>query len=213
MLTPIKGGANPLDKYTYSAQLTNAWSIDASIVRFSEFGNYLTYSCFNGNAHQSICMQKLGDDFISVTGKISIISSPDQKWEQSGTPVNEGPVALYYGGKTYIAYSANYCWKPEYCIGLLTWDGKSDPAAASSWTKSNDCVFSSANGNFGTGHNSFFTSPDGSETWLAYHATSISTGNCDDARYTMVQQLSANADGSPNFGVPGALSVEYSEPK
>lgn len=147
-----------------------------------------------------------------MTGSIATISKPDETWEQSGTPVNEGPVALYYGGTTYIAYSANYCWTPDYCIGLLTWDGVSDPALAASWTKSDGCVFSSANGNYGTGHNSFFQSPDLTETWLVYHATSVSTGNCDDARYTMVQPLTANTDGSPNFGTPGAFTVEYSEP-
>lgn len=211
-LTSLTGGATPLDTYTYAAQLTDAWSIDASVLRTAAFGNYLMFSCFNDYQYQSICVQPLGDDFVSLTGSITTISTPDQTWEQSGTPVNEGPVALYYGGVTYVSYSANYCWTPDYCLGLLTWDGVSDPSAASSWAKSDGCVFSSANGNYGTGHNSFFQSPDGNETWLAYHATTVETGNCDDARYTMVQPLSANADGSPDFGVPGAFSVVYDEP-
>lgn len=211
-LTSITGGATPLDTYTYAAQLTDAWSIDASVLRTSAFGNYLIFSCFNGYTYQSVCIQALGTDYISVTGSIYTISKPDQTWEQSGTPVNEGPVALYYGGVTYISYSANYCWTPDYCLGLLTWDGVTVPTTASAWTKSDGCVFSSANGNYGTGHNAFFQSPDGTETWLAYHATDVATGNCADLRYTMIQPLSANSDGSPNFGSPGDFTTVYDEP-
>lgn len=170
------------------------------------------FSCFHGVTYQSICLQKLGSDYISLTGSIYVISQPDQSWEKNGTPVNEGPVALYFGGKTYITYSASYCWTPNYCLGTLEWDGSSTPTSASAWTKSSKCVLSSANGNYGTGHNSFFSSPDGSQTWIAYHATTTSTGACDDSRYTMIQLLGTHSDGSPNFGTPVAWTHTYSEP-
>lgn len=65
-----QGGATPWDTFTYAAQLTTAWSIDASILRFSSYGNYLMTSCFNGNTYQSICLQKLGSDYVS--GKCSL---------------------------------------------------------------------------------------------------------------------------------------------
>lgn len=68
------------------------------------------------------------------------------------------------------------------------------------WTKSDGCVLTSANGSYGAGHNSFFTSPDGNQTWTAFHATSNMAGACDDTRYAMVQPLTANDDGTPNFG-------------
>lgn len=208
----LKGGATPWDTYTYAAQLTTAWSIDASVLRFSSYGNYLMYSCFSGVTYQSICLQKLGSDYVSLTGSVYVISQPTQSWEQSGTPVNEGPAALYYGGKTYISYSASYCWTANYCLGLLTWDGTTSPTSASAWSKSNGCVFASANGNYGAGHNSFFQSPDGTQTWLAYHATSNSAGACDDSRYTMIQLLGTHSDGSPNFGSPVDFAHAYSEP-
>lgn len=165
-----------------------------------------------GVPHQSTCVRKLNDDYISAGSNITIISQPDQPWEQSEVPVQEGAYALYFGGKTYIAYSANYCWTPDYCVALLEWDGVSDPATAAAWKKLDGCRLTQANGNFGTGHNSFFTSPDGSTTYITYHATSVAAGACDDRRYVMVQPISAREDGSPDFGVAQAFGTEYPEP-
>lgn len=145
-------------------------------------------------------------------GAVSIISQPDQAWEKSGTPVQEGPHALYFGGKTYIGYSANYCWTPDYCLALLEWTG-GDPAVASSWKKSNGCVLKSANGHYGTGHAAFMGSPDGKTTFVTFHATSNPKGACDNTRYAMFQPITANADGSPNFGVPMPFTKGLSEPK
>ncbi|RYP72312.1 hypothetical protein DL771_004286 [Monosporascus sp. 5C6A] len=158
----LKGGPSAWDEYTYAGQLTNPWSIDRSVIRFNGWGNYLAYSCFHGVRYQSTCLQKLGDDNVSLTGPISVISQPTESWERSGMPVQEGPVALYYGGKTYIVYSANYCWTPDYCLATLEWDGRTNPLRPGAWKKPNDRVFSQANGHYGTGHNSFFQSPDGS---------------------------------------------------
>ncbi|KAH8896567.1 glycosyl hydrolase family 43 protein [Thozetella sp. PMI_491] len=209
----LKGGATPWDSYTYAGQLTTEWAIDASVLRFNNYGLYLMFSCMHGVTYQSICLQQLSSSYTSLTGSIYVISTPDKAFEQNGYPVNEGPAALYYGGKTYIAYSASYCWTANYCLGLLTWDGSTAPTSASAWSKSSGCVFSSANGNYGAGHNSFFQSPDGSQTWISYHATSNSAGACDDSRYTMVQLLGTHSDGSPNFGSPVDFAHVYSEPK
>lgn len=189
------------------------WAIDGSVLRFSAYGNYLMYSCMYGVTYQSICLQKLSSDYVSLTGDIHIISSPDQTWEQYQYPVNEGPAALYANGKTMIAYSASYCWSPNYCVGLLTWDGATAPTEASAWTKSDGCLLSSANGNYGTGHNSFFSSPSGEETWIAYHATSSAAGACDDSRYTMIQQISFGNDGEVDLGTPVSFSTSIDEPE
>lgn len=156
----------------------------------------------------------------SSLGPATLLTKPTQSWETQGDfPVAEGPAALYHGGKTYIAYSGSQCWSPSYQLGLLTYKGSGDPTNANSWTKSGP-VFSSANGNYGTGHNGyafcyescrmkhankselfrFFTSPDGKEIWNVYHATSNPAGACDGNRYTAAQKVNWNADGTPNFG-------------
>jgi GH43 family beta-xylosidase len=209
----LRGGATPWDEYSYAAQLSTEWAIDASVLRFAEHGNFLVFSCFHGGLpNQSTCLQQLGDDFVSVTGDIHVISKPTEEWESSGTPVQEGQNALYLGGRTFIVYSASYCWTPDYCLGSLEWNGAGDPTAETSWTKSSQCLLKSANGNYGTGHNSFFMSPSGNETWNAFHATSNSAGACDDSRYAMVQPVGLLADGRPDFGTPAVLAEEFVEP-
>ena len=101
-------------------------------------------------------------------GASTTLSQPTKSWETIGDfPVNEGPAALYHGGATYLTYSASYCWTTSYQLGLLTYKGSGDPTSASSWTKSGP-VFSSANGNYGTGHNGYVSSCDCIETLLRF---------------------------------------------
>lgn len=211
----LTGGATPWDTYTYSAQLLgNEWAIDSTVLRFDS-GNYLVYSCIREGL-QGLCIAPLESP--TSVGAASTLSLPTNDWERKGDfPVNEGPAPFYHGGKTYLTFSASQCWSPSYQLGLLTWDGSGDPTNMDSWTKTGP-VFSSANGNYGTGHNQyvfpvsslrhrakltqhrFFTSPDGTEIWNVYHATAMQEGACDGNRYTSAQPMSWNADGTPDFG-------------
>lgn len=125
------------------------WGIDGTIVRFTT-GNYFVYSCMS-NSLQSLCIAPMNSPGSLGTSKV--LSTPTASWETVGAPVQEGPAAMYHGGKTYITYSASYCWTSSYQLGLLTWNG-GDPTLSSSWAKSGP-VFSSANGNYGTGHNGY----------------------------------------------------------
>ncbi|KAF2679647.1 glycoside hydrolase family 43 protein [Lentithecium fluviatile CBS 122367] len=217
----LKGGATPWDSFSYLATLTSTWAIDGSILRFSSWGNYFVYSCFLNGSPQSLCIAPL-----TSPGKIGtpqLLSQPTLSWERVNTPVMEGPAALYHGGKTFLSYSASYCWTASYSLGLLTWNGSQDPMLEASWKKSGP-HFTSANGNYGPGHNGrivvlipcnnrFFNSPDGSEIWNVYHATANSAGACDGNRYTMVQKVDWNSDGSPNFGSPGKVGTAITGPK
>lgn len=38
------GGFTPWDEFTYTGQLTTEWSIDASVLRFTDYGNFLMFS-------------------------------------------------------------------------------------------------------------------------------------------------------------------------
>lgn len=143
------GGATPWDTYSYAGQLLNEWAIDATILRFPN-KNYFVYSCQRGGL-QSLCIAPMNSP--TSLGAVSTLSQPTLAWERIGEfPVNEGPAAMYHGGKTYLTYSASQCWSPSYQLGLLTYNGQGDPLSSSSWTKSGP-VFSSANGNYGTAHN------------------------------------------------------------
>lgn len=66
--------------------------------------------------------------------------------------VNEAAAPLYHDGRVWLTYSASQCASPSYQLGLLEYDGVSDPLDAEAWTKTGP-VFSSSEGNYGTGHN------------------------------------------------------------
>jgi hypothetical protein len=53
------GGSTPWDHFTYTDQLTTEWSIDASVLRFTDYGNFMMFSCLHGVTYQSICIQKM----------------------------------------------------------------------------------------------------------------------------------------------------------
>ena len=128
--------------------MTSDWSSNATVLRFTT-GNNLVWSC-QSSAGQSLCAVALSNPPTSI-GTPHVISTPSQRWEDVGAKVNEGPAAMYHGGKTYLTHSASYCWTSSYQLGLLTRNG-GDPLSSSSWAKTGP-VFSSANGNYGTGHN------------------------------------------------------------
>lgn len=124
------------------------------MLRFTS-GNYFVYSCMS-NSLQSLCIAPLTSP--GKVGTSKVLSQPTASWETVGAPVQEGPAAMYHGGKTYLTYSASYCWTTSYQLGLLTWDGSGDPTASGSWKKTGP-VFKSANGNYGTGHNGCVSLP------------------------------------------------------
>lgn len=57
-----------------------------------------------------------------------------------------------------------------------------------------------------------FLSPDETETWNIYHATSNAEGACDGSRYTMAQIVNWNSDGTPDFGEAPPLSASLEGP-
>jgi GH43 family beta-xylosidase len=101
-----------------------------------------------------------------------LLSAPTYSWETVGGAVNEGAEVLQHDGKTFIVFSASHCSTPDYKLGILTYNG-GDPLNSSSWTKSSTPVIqrNNAAGVYGPGHNGFFKSPDGTEDWIVYHAT------------------------------------------
>ena len=152
ILTYLTGGASPWDPYHYKAQLVNdtLWSIDGTVLKLNG-AQYFVWSC---HLPQDLCISKLKNPW-TLSAKIGVISSPTLDWEQHGLLVNEAPQALYHGNLTYLTYSASFCGTQYYSLGLLRYEG-GDPTEKSSWWKSDEPVFSTADGNghnFGPGHN------------------------------------------------------------
>lgn len=68
---------------------------------------------------------------------------------------NPPSVALYHGGRTWLVYSASYCWS-NYKLGMLELVG-SDPMVASNWVKNSEPIFQAADGDYG--YETVITSP------------------------------------------------------
>ncbi|WP_100448924.1 family 43 glycosylhydrolase [Glycomyces xiaoerkulensis] len=202
-------GDTPMGPYEFmGTPLPNQWNIDGSYLEVN--GQlYLLWSEWIGS-DQTVRIAAMSNPW-TVTGSHATISSPTHDWEVQGSRVNEAAAVLQHGGRTFVTYSASSCDTPDYKLGLLELTG-SDPLSASSWTKTPTPVFQSANGVYGTAHNGFFTSPDGSEHWLVYHGNPSPSDGCGSTRETYVQPFTFGPDGTPDFGEPVGRGVEIPAP-
>lgn len=192
------------------------WAIDGTA--FEHRGQlYFIWSGWEGdeNVRQVIYLVRMSDP-LTPEGDRVLLSAPELSWEkQGGAPlVNEGPEFLSHDDKVFIVYSANGCWTDDYALGLLSAAASSDLTDPASWTKSRQPVFvkNASGGAFGPGHNSFFTSPDGKESWILYHANPASGQGCGGKRSPRMQRFSWTADGLPDFGIAVPLGAELAVP-
>lgn len=127
-----------------------------------------------------------------------LLSRPLFGWENvSGTINNEGPHGFKKDGKVYLAYSGGAANGYTYVVGLLTADENENLTDPAVWKKSGVPVLSfySVKGEYGPGHNSFFTDEDGN-LMIAYHGeTSLESSlRCDGIR-----RVHFNIQGEPVF--------------
>jgi GH43 family beta-xylosidase len=202
-------GDDPMGPYRFmGSPLDTNWNIDGSYLQLT--GQlYLLWSEFVGS-DQSLWIARMSNPW-TITGAKVVISRPTHSWETQGLRVNEGPEVLQRNGRTFLIYSASYCATQYYKLGMLTLTG-ADPMSPASWTKSPNPVFQSANGVYGPGHNGFFVSPDGSQSWIVYHGNASSSQGCGTTRSTRAQPFTWNADGTPNFGAPVSTTTNVNVP-
>jgi GH43 family beta-xylosidase len=124
---------------------------------------------------------------------------------------------LVWRGKIYMAYSAS-ATDANYCLGLLTADADANLLDVKSWSKSKEPVFGSCDetSQYGPGHNSFTTTPDGSKVIMVYHARNYKIVKGEPLhnpdRAVRAQELKWTEDGLPIFSFPvkdGLYSIGY----
>jgi GH43 family beta-xylosidase len=206
------------------------WAIDGSVFEHRE-EYYFIWSGWKetpwiGEERQRIYIARMRDPWTLASGRIEL-SMAEYPWEKvwrnpdewNNTPsyavyVNEGPEVLKHGEKLFLVYSASGCWTPHYCLGMLAADADEDLLDPASWRKSPEPVFihSPENGVYGTGHNCFFKSPDGSEDWFLYHANDRPEQGCGGHRSPRAQRIRWNEDGTPDFEIPVSTAEELIKP-
>ncbi|MBD2766291.1 glycoside hydrolase family 43 protein [Hymenobacter sp. BT664] len=193
------------------------WAIDATILE--QNGNrYLVWSGQEpGSEQQNLYIASMSNPW-TITGPRVRLSQPTERWEINGFPsypkVNEGPEILKHGGKTFIVFSASHCSSDDYALGLLTASSTADPMDPAAWTKTPTPIFTKnpTNHAYGPGHNAFFTSKDGREDWIIYHANLAPNQGCGNARNPRMQKFEWNADGTPNFDTPVTTGTPLPRP-
>ncbi len=186
------------------------WAIDGSPVEING-QQYFAWSGWEGDVdvRQDIYLARM-DSATAVSGDRHRILQPAAAWEQNGTTprVVEGPQFLIHAGRVFLFYSAGGCWTDGYSIGALELAAGSDPLDVDNWSRldQNPLFTTNAAGRaYGPGHNSFFTSPDSTESWILYHANPNPGQGCGDQRSMRMQPFTWSADGRPLLGQPVAL--------
>lgn len=208
-------GSDPMGPYAHRGILNlmpnNGWAIDAAPLKLNG-ALYMTFSAFAADNLQSLFIAPMSNPW-TASAFGARISAPTLAWERQDGAVNEGSFALQRDGRTFLTYSGSHCNGPNYKVGMLEYRG-GNPLAQSSWSKFANPIFQrdDAAGVYGPGHHSFFTSPDGAETWIAYHANSSPSQGCGTTRTTRVQKIAWNADGTPNLGAPVSTATVLQGP-
>lgn len=204
-------GDDPMGPYEYKgALMPEVWNIDGNYLQLED-QLYLIYSQWQGDEQRNIITEMDTPWSIKPGSPQVVLTRPELDWEISGRKVTEGAEILQHNGRTFMTYSGSYCDTPDYKLGLLELVGD-DPMDPSDWKKFDQPVFERTETVFGPGHNGFFTSPDGTEDWLVYHANDLETQGCGASRSLRAQKFSWNDDGTPFFGNPLTPGVVVAPP-
>ncbi|QJD82548.1 family 43 glycosylhydrolase [Cohnella herbarum] len=207
---------DPLGSYTFKGQIadeTNKWAIDGLAMEH-DGKLYFVWSGWEGDESisQNTYIAPMSDP-LTISGPRVLLGEPTLEWEQAGGPINEGQAILKKDGRVFIVYSGAGSWTPYYSLGMLALEPGADPLVAANWRKSEQPLLKMDEeaGVYGPGHNSFVASPDGSEDWIVYHATTRMTDGWNN-RKARAQKVTWQEDGTPHFGAPLSLDTAIRVP-
>lgn len=209
-------GDSPAGPYRFKGQLKvpEPYAIDATVGRLN--GKlYLFYAGGTSWTPTSIMLIRLRDPW-TVSGSPIEVSAPTSPWESNPVPINEGPEILIRKNRLHLIFSASWCGAGQYALGRLSVPLRSDLMDPDTWATSKvaGAVFQGDPDRsvYGPGHGSFFTSPDGRQSWMVYHATEDTRGCFTGGlRTTRAQPFSWNGN-TPNFGKPVSLATDIAAP-
>jgi GH43 family beta-xylosidase len=203
-------GDEPLGPYTFKAKIADfgEYAIDGEPITHNGQQYFVWTGPGRGQGGPAqLYIVRMSNPWTATGNRVAIPASG------GCTEVREGPTPLYRNGRTWLTYSACDTGKPDYQLWMKSIANGADPMVAANWVQHPGPIFSrnDTTGVWGPGHHSFFTSPDGTEDWIAYHGKNTSTYTYA-FRTSRVQKISWNADGSPNLGRPLAAGATQQLP-
>ncbi len=209
-------GDDPAGPYRFKGQLAvpQPFAIDATVATVRG-RDYLIYSGGPSFTPTSLYLAPLANPWTVAAAPIEI-SVPTLAWETIPFAINEGPELLVHGAKLHVIYSASWCGTGAYSLGRLTVPRRANLLDPATWAgaKQPSPVFAKAPGRgvWGPGHGSFFTSPNGRQSWMVYHATDDDRGCFTGGlRTTRAQRFRWRGD-VPDFGRPVRLGRDIAAP-
>ena len=193
------------------------FAIDPTVYTAPSGKQYFCCSRVDPEFGQVLELQEMTSPFTFNNNKKATIAKAELEWElvppyTGSAAILEGPFFLAHGDRLFLIYSANGCWSDHYALGVLEYTGGEmcDPA---SWVKHEQPLLVMGNGVFGPGHASFFTSPDGTEVFCAYHGMDHHNENATPAaRYPYVQRVTFDETGYPVMGEAIGCDVDILPP-
>ena len=121
----------------------------------------------------------------------------------------EAPATYVRGDRIWLMYSRCNTG-PDYQLMLAYCDVKDDVMMAASWKHFSTEPVIVGNGRdcTGPGHNGWFSSPDGTETWLVYHGTAVG----ERGRSSRAMRIPFNSSGWPVIPKPPPITEKLREP-
>lgn len=194
--------ADPFDGFHYIGFLNEGvHAIDPSVIYDINGKGYCCYSRLINEDGKWMQVLEIADLVNPYTfgERRCIIGRATYDWELAhpGCYINEGGFFVKHDGRLFLFYSANGCWDDHYTLGVMELVGD-DPCDAHSWKKHDKPFLQGGEGVYGTGHASFFTSPDGTETWVCYHTLKESDPErVNMERYPNLLKVSFDETGFP----------------
>jgi len=206
-------GDDPGGPYSFKAQLAGPGSGNLSYVNNAFVNGSQLYSIQTAPSPSGhgLYIATMSDPW-TVSSSFTLISDPTNSWENG---IDEGGSIRIRNSKIYDIFSAGSFTSASYCVGMLTASTSANLLNASSWTKSSGCVFSSNSSvsAYGPGSMTWFTSPDGTQDWVAYHAKiSSAYSSTGFDRQISAEQVTWDGSGNPVFGSPAGFCVAVNLP-
>ena len=197
---------DPFDGFEFGSKPDiSIFAIDPSLT-FINGKQYMCYSEVDEKGIQILVIREMKDP-LTFTNNMAVIARPSLSWEMvppynGNRSIVEGAFFVERNNRLFIIYSANGCWSEDYCLGVLEFMG-GEICCADNWKKHPEPLFVKGNGIFGPGHASFFSSPDGSELWCAYHCLLEKNPEFKEmVRHTCVQKIDFDETGYPVMKEP-----------